>query len=194
MGAAPFQTFEITLGQYWGAMWNSDRGDHYISFQAPGDAAPFLPLGGLAYNGTSWPAPDMLRPLLYMPSPDVPDSLAHPVDYTWILDDAGSGNEYDINYWWPVAPPNYVAMGVVFRPGDTPVLTDYWCVHERYVVQTTAHEYWSDSGQGWRHHNGDLLIADMPNPAPPNAVHPQTLLSAEAMGNGMGVPYVLSWS
>jgi hypothetical protein len=193
MSDAPFQTQAVTrpFSGYWSLQWWTETGSaaQPIQFFIAGEANPLAPLGDLAFvMADAFPTP-----LLYMPSDAVPDALAHPVDYVWILDDRGSGNSNDISYWWPVAPPNYVALGLVWSHGVKPLVDGYWCVHKRFVTQTTASQVWSDAGQGWNHHNGDLLTPEMPAQPPANVIVPQTFLSAEAMGNGMGAPYVLCW-
>ena len=177
----------------WDVIWNSMNGkgtpimfqNYNYDYPAGG---PYLPLGDTAIVFGP------LQTLLFAPGPAAPKSLAHPVDFTWILDDAGSGNPSNINYWWPVAPPNYVAMGLCFSNQEKPPVSNYWCVHERHCVAAGMAEFWSDQGSGWSHHNGDLSIPTMPTTVPPNGLLPNTLLSTEAMGKGMGAPYVLSWT
>jgi hypothetical protein len=183
--------FQMQQGGNWSTIWETDQGQpiQFQKYWGPGVSQSFLPLGDAAFTDSH------SSPWLYAPGPAAPNALAHPIDFTWILDDAGSGNPQSIDYWWPIAPSGYVAMGVCFAPKDVkPDPGSYWCVHQRHCVPAPEAAFWNDQGQGWKHHNGNLLVPTMPTPAPPNGFLTHTLLSAEAMENGMGAPYVLSWT
>jgi hypothetical protein len=124
----------------------------------------------------------------FAPDPSCPWSLAHPVDFAWVIDDAGSDAEQAISYWWPLAPSGYVALGLCFN-NDKPNPQNYWCVHEVFTAPTQTKQYWSDAGAGW-HHNGDLFVP-IGTDAHPDAYVPTVLLSGEGMENGMGAPMVI---
>lgn len=127
----------------------------------------------------------------FAPDPSCPWSLARPVDFTWILNDAGSGNSQDVAYWWPVAPPDYVALGLCFTPGPKPEAQDYWCVHKNFCVPSQKVQAWSDADQGWKHHNGDVFwIAARGDD--PNSIRQSAFLSAQALDNGIGAPMAMS--
>jgi hypothetical protein len=190
MSDAPFLS-QPSNWSHWNNIWTSERGENPIAFFTrfqEGAGQNFRPLGDTAQFGTTLSAP-----LVYALPPGS-DALAHPTDFIWILDDAGSGNPDNISYWWPVAPPGYVALGLCFSQGAKPVTVGYWCVHERYCLETDWVSVWSDEGQGWKHHDGSLASAFAPAPAPANMILPNTLLSLEAMGNGTGASYLLSWT
>ena len=178
----------------WGfqAIWQSIAGDWPVEFfqYTPYNATDdFAVLGDYIAVGTDWPPKNPGDfAWSYLPDPSCPWSLAHPVDFTWLLDDAGSGIAMDVNYWWPVAPPNYWALGVCFTPNDKPNPQNYWCVHNDFVFPTSQSVlFWSDSGQGWQH-DGNLnsIASDIPG-----SIIPTTLLSAQGMAEGMGVPAVI---
>lgn len=69
----------------------------------------------------------------------VSGALAHPVDFTMIWADSGSGADRDGSFWRPVPPPGYVSLGDVAQTGySKPVLTDFYCVHNSLVVEGKA--------------------------------------------------------
>ena len=171
-------------------IWTARRGT-WIQFQR------FRPVG--ADTGVLGDVVNILHMMTlaatFTRSPDHPDALARPVDFEWILDDAGSGNDDDIDYWWPVPPRDYVTLGVAFS-NDKPSTDHYWCVHKDYCSESfNAQPVWGDQDQGWKHHNGNLLIPReaLGSPAPPNQRVPQTFLSEEGMGKGYGKAMVLTW-
>jgi hypothetical protein len=106
-----------------------------------------------------------------------PAALAPPTGFAWLLDDKGSGNFQNLNYWLPIAPDGYRAMGVCFTNGDVPDVSSYWCVAERYCVPCEQSSYWSDSGQGFAHHDGSLARPSLPQAAPGVTV-PTTFISS----------------
>lgn len=181
--------------------WNSQRGDTQISFySASGETSgDFLPLGDVVtvYNSAAGRAPVML--VAAMPGKTADDGrplLQHPTEFEWILDDKHSGNPNSVAYFWPIAPDGYEALGVCFGfNGATPDINAYWCVHKQLLQSVPTQDYWSDSGQNWESHNGDLTVADLFTQAPPDLVNqlllaPTTLLSAEKGGN-LGLALVL---
>lgn len=171
-------------------IWNSQRGDTPITFfQSIGNGgsngiANFLPLGDYAIVGASldsgaFPvAPG--EQLLFAPSGDS-KVLAHPVGFSWILDDAGSDNSRNISYYAINPPENYVAMGVACTGGPAPSTNNYWCVRADLARAVGARGVWSDSGQRWRHHNGNIAIpvANVAVAEPSMLYAPQTFLSEE---------------
>lgn len=170
-------------------LWNSERGDTAITFvQSTGAQGPFLPLGDTAMPGFSsggTPAGVML----FAPSAAHPDALAHPTGFQWILDDAGSGNSRDIDYFRMNAPAGYSAVGICFNDsGNSPDPNNYWCVKNEYVQAITRRSVWSDDGQHWKHHNGNLNAPAF-GAAPPTLfpdqmmLLPPTFLSDEDAGS-----------
>lgn len=171
-------------------IWNSQRGDTGITFfQSNGSGGSngvgnFLPLGDYAVPGPSWDPGSMpVAPgtqVLFAPTTDT-SVLAHPVGFNWILDDAGSGNSRDISYYTIVPPANYVALGVACTNGPAPDPNAYWCVRSDLARAVGARHVWSDSGQRWRHHNGDIAIpvANLVVAEPSMLYAPQTFLSYE---------------
>jgi hypothetical protein len=187
---APFLISQEGMG--YKGFWDSETGEQYCGFSQCVPWQPGYKVFGDFANTSGNPRPNMS--MTFAANPDCPWALASPTGFTWILDDAGSGNPNDVSYWWPTAPADYVALGLCFSSGDQPDPATYWCIHKSFVVETTSSLFWSDAGQGWSHHDGNLVIPDMPAAPPPNALIPCITLSTEAMRNGMGAPYVLSWS
>jgi hypothetical protein len=170
-------------------VWNSERGDTPITFyQSNGANAPFLPLGDVAVIGNQLSAgtPPPGTQILFAPSGD-PTVLAHPVGFTWILDDHGSGNDRDIDYFTMNPPAGYVAVGIAFNgSGDAPNPNNYWCVRSDLVRAVGGNLVWTDSGQHWTSHNGNLWapVAGLSVPEPSMLFAPPTLLSEEASNHG----------
>lgn len=176
----------------WKLVWASDKGDRIGFFSyLKTDDSEFRVVGDTVIVG-EWTMTDGRDQIAtYAPDPSCPWSLAHPVEFNRILDDAGSGNRFDITYWWPVAPADYIPLGLCFTNGEKPDPNCYWCVHKNFCIPTGQEEWWSDRHQSWKHHDGNLVrpTADMRYP---DAIVPTTFLSVEAMRNGMGVPMMIS--
>ena len=176
-------------------VWNSERGDQPITFfqsNATGganDLGPFLPLGDFAMPNfsTTMAAPPGYQ-ILFAPSKDK-SVLAPPVDFEWVLDDAGSGNSHNISYYKIISPAGYVSLGMACTPGPKPDASRYWCVRSDLVRAVGGRVIWTDSGQRWTHHNG-TISAPVPNiamPEPQMLLAPQTFLSAEAWSPAFAV-------
>ncbi|MBV8688449.1 hypothetical protein [Bradyrhizobium sp.] len=121
---------------------------------------------------------------LIAPLPGQEDLLAHPTDFVWILDDHGSGNPSSIAYYWPIAPQGFVALGVAMGNTDAPPIAEnYWCLAQSLCQPTGSLEYWSDRGQHWTSHNGDLSIPFSQTPLQPGQWLPTTVLSDEYAGD-----------
>lgn len=165
-------------------LWNSETGDTAITFyQSNGSNGPFLPLGDIAVIGQSLAAGTQPpgTQILFAPSDD-PTVLAHPTSFSWILNDHGSGNDREINYFTMGPPPGYVALGIAFNgTGDQPNRNNYWCVRSDLVRAVGANGVWSDAGQGWSSHDGSLSapVASLAMPEPSMLFAPPTLLSNE---------------
>jgi hypothetical protein len=155
---APFNPF---LMKFAGAsdfnmIWASEHGDYPIWFYQYGGGRTdqFLPLGDYAITQD---VPFGHTPIMLLGvQADYPDALAHPTDFTWILNDHGSGNAADVNYWWPVAPDGYSAVGICVSGGAKPNVNDYWCVANDYLQDAAVQNFWSDAGQHWKSWNGNL--------------------------------------
>ncbi|MBV8369797.1 MAG: Vps62-related protein [Candidatus Eremiobacteraeota bacterium] len=180
---APFMVKGASSSQF-NHIWISDRGDTAVDFyQFNGQSSNgFLPLGDVAIvNRGNF---DDQGYLLFAPSTDAPDALAHPTDFTWVLNDHGSGNDNDVTYWRMTPPAGYAAVGLAFSNDDKPDVNNYWCVKLGYLRTVDHVTYWNDSGSHWSH-NGDMAIAAYNGPASPDEILllPQTLMSFEDIGN-----------
>ncbi len=78
------------------------------------------------------------------------DALAAPVDFRKRWDDSGSGASWDVAYWEPVCPSNYVALGhIAVRDHDSkPSISNVSCVKYDYVVTGSWQWVWDDSSTG----------------------------------------------
>jgi Insecticidal Crystal Toxin, P42 len=183
-------TLKCVNGAFWN-IWNSQRGDTPITFFQSNPAAggsngigAFLPLGDYATPGASYDLATVPNApgnqILFAPTSDA-TVVAHPAGFSWILDDAGSDNSRNISYYTIVPPPGYVALGVACTGGGAPNPDAYWCVRSDFARAVAAREIWSDNGQRWRHHNGNISapIANLAMPEPSMLFAPQTFLSAE---------------
>lgn len=162
----------------------------FYQFQGAAPSGGWLPLGDIV----GVPAGNLPPGVLFFAPGSDPAAFANPIGFTWLLDDAGSGDDQDVVYWGPVAPAGYVAVGICFtNSGDVlPNAANYWCIKQEYVLEVSSTTVWNDSGAGWDN-NGDLLAPcfteSPPEIAPPGGILilPPTLLSAQA-GN---TPYAL---
>jgi hypothetical protein len=184
----PFWTGYLGWEHYTGlwATQDHDFGADPIAFYSYSNPDPaknnYYPAGDVIaiYASMYSPFPHATTTMLLTPGDD-PDSLRHPVDFQWLLDDHGSGNTNNIHYWWPVAPPGYIALGVCFSRGEKPRLQGYWCVKECYAVACPTLPAWNDKGQRWRSHNGSLWAPYLESPGADQFV-PNVYLSEEASG------------
>jgi hypothetical protein len=155
----------------------------FYQFQGTAPSGGWLPLGDMV----GVPAGNLAPGVLFFAPGSDPAAFAHPIGFTWLLDDAGSGDDRDMVYWAPVPPAGYIAVGICFtNSGDTlPNPANYWCVKQSYVLQVSSQTVWNDSGAHW-HHDGNLnrpcFTASAPEIAPPGGILilPPTLLCAEA--------------
>lgn len=173
--------------------WSSQRGDTPIRFYRYNgdDVDNFRPLGDFAVvaNKTIAETPVML----IAPVQGHEDAVAHPTGFEWILDldDKGSGNQDDLTYFWPQAPDGYQALGLcVGVNGQAPVPGDYWCIRNDYLQSIPTEELWTDAGQGWTGHNGDLSTPSLANVLPGRdlMLAPTTILSDQYRENHRGNP------
>jgi hypothetical protein len=152
----------------------------------------FLPLGDTAVlNGAPFTGVPVL---LFKAMPGDEIALANPTGFTWILDDAGSGNPNDIDYWWPIAPDGYSACGIALSgSGNPPDPNNYWCVSNGFLQATATADFWSDAGAGFKHHDGSLSIpvidTAQQTPGKQFLLAPTTLLSND--GGGANFSFVL---
>jgi hypothetical protein len=116
--------------------------------------------------------------------------LVQPASFDWVLDDAGSGNPNSINYFWPTPPAGYQGVGICFAPwgggdGQLPPATS-WCVAGTSLEPGLTTSFWSDAGQGWAHHSGDLSAVSLTDTPPGDKIRiaPRTYLSNEAVASG----------
>ncbi len=169
-------------------IWSSQKGDtaiDFFQFQPPADKR-FLPLGDLAI--THRRAVDAEGAFLI--GSDQAGVLAHPTGFTFILDDHGSRHSRMLNYWWPIAPAGYTALGLCFNSGSrTPPNPDnYWCVKTDHLrTAPVLNTFWSDRNTNWEE-NGSLrtpgLAADMRPITDQVLIIPTTVLSAQGGQQG----------
>ena len=191
-------SLKCVTGAFWN-IWNSQRGDTPITFFQSNPAAggsngvgAFLPFGDYATPGASYdPGAVPNAPgaqILFAPATD-PTVVANPVGFSWILDDAGSNNSRNISYYTIVPPPGYVALGVACTGGPSPNPAAYWCVRSDLARAVGARGMWSDSGQRWRHHSGDISapVANLAMAEPSMLFAPQTFLSVEGHNPAYGL-------
>jgi hypothetical protein len=140
-------TFAYTYEYRW-----CDRGsggDHDGSYYHPVTTDDFQALGSLGFSGYYNPN-NILGVMVVKAKQGSEDALAHPVDYTLIYNDAGSGANDDGSFWTPVPPEGYKAMGVVAQRGwGKPSLDDVVCVREDLTIPGSSGAYvWHDVGTG----------------------------------------------
>lgn len=100
-------------------------------------------------------------------------AFAHPVGFTQIWNDAGSGANLDGSFWSPIPPPGYVSLGSVAQFGYAmPPVTSFVCVRSDLVVQgVVGNQIYNDSGSGA---NADFSAWDIV--APPGAIDVGTFI------------------
>ena len=163
-------------------------------YQFTGSTGPWLPLGDVI----GVPADNFAIPgggvLCFAPDGD-PAALAHPVGFRGVVGDQGSGNPNDVEYWWPVAPAGYTALGLCFNNSyDTPPdPANYWCVKTQYLQTVSNSVVWNDQGAGWDGDGTLFVPAFSATPeTPPQGnvlILPPTLLSGSDLGNEL--PFAL---
>ncbi|HEY0011414.1 MAG TPA: hypothetical protein VGB79_01015 [Allosphingosinicella sp.] len=192
---APFSPLLIALaapGDF-SLLWvgGGDTGIGFFGFNGSRTDG-FLPLGdAAAVNGADFPSVPVL---LFQQMPGNESALAHPTGFSWILDDAGSGNPNDIDYWWPIAPDGYSACGIALSgSANPPDPNNYWCVNNSLLQSAATAPFWNDAGAGWKHHDGSLSVPVLNTgqqiPGTQFLLAPTTLLSNE--GNGANFSFVL---
>ena len=96
-----------------------------------------------------------------------------PDEWHLVWNDRGSGNSHDYSCWMPIAPPNYVALGVFCRfgvysqnPPDKNETKGFVVMHESFVdkidATVTLDNVWSDAGSGADH---SLSLGRLPHDA-----------------------------
>jgi len=118
------------------------------SFGHPVPPDGFFALGSLAQRG--YADPSGKEGVMVVQAKEGSDAIAHPVDYTKIWDDSGSGADDDGSIWRPVPPDGYVAMGLVAQRGyGKPSLQDVVCIREDLTYEAEAGgTIWVDIGSG----------------------------------------------
>ena len=185
---APFNPFLMKFANAtdFNDIWNADRGPYVEFWQYNGQRTDgFLPLGDIALvGGVSGPIAQ--TPIMLLaPNAENGGALAHPLSFTFILNDHGSGNDADVAYWWPVAPPGYQAVGLCVTNGAVPNPSNYWCVADAYLQSAGVSPYWNDSGSHWQA-NGSLSRPSLTDtPASGSMLlTPTTILSNQQMDGG----------
>ncbi len=77
-------------------------------------------------------------------------ALARPIDYELIWKDKGSGADMDGAFWKPIAPNNYVALGLVVTGNyNKPSVNEVMCVRQDLVQRgKPGDQVWIDKGTG----------------------------------------------
>jgi hypothetical protein len=146
-------------------VWQNRIGTTPIAFMRINADGNFKPLGDYAIVGSPMTASrvENFASYLFSAVAGREDALMPPVSATWILDDNGSGNPANMDYWTLNPPDGYVALGIaITNSGTPPDLNNYWCVKSEYTVPlpgSCVQTYWSDKGQNWHHSNGNLDTA-----------------------------------
>jgi hypothetical protein len=188
----PFDAFVVPTAGNFVDIGDTGANTSVSFYQYQGTApGPWLPLGDIvAVGGSPLPAGIMV----FAPGSD-PQAFANPTGFVQILVGM-TGALQPLFYWRPVPPADYVAVGICFSTGDTPLVGNYWCVSEKYVQQVSAATAWSDAGAGWNA-NGDVLAPVFTPTAPELApegsilILPPTFLSAQDADGGNELPYAL---
>jgi hypothetical protein len=77
------------------------------------------------------------------------EDIAHPVGYTRIWSDAGSGADQDGVVWRPTAPIGFTCLGDVMTNGPQPETDFVACVRNEHVENwSTVYKVWDDEGSG----------------------------------------------
>jgi hypothetical protein len=140
----------ITFADIYEYRWNDigSGGKYDGSYYHPLPPDSFYALGSLGFRG--YYNPNGILGVMAVKAKEGSDALQHPVDYTWVYHDAGSGADDDGSFWTPVAPDGYKAMGLVAQRGwGKPALTDVVCVREDLTVPGAAGDFiWNDDDTG----------------------------------------------
>lgn len=91
--------------------------------------------------------------------------LKAPVDYELRWESRGAGGKSDGSFWEPIAPPGYVAIGMVGNTGfSKPLLdTNYRCVREDLCEQRPyGARIWYDKGTSARMDGALFSLPDFP--------------------------------
>ena len=83
--------------------------------------------------------------------------LQHPTGFVHQTDDQGSSNDRSLNYWTPVPPDGFAAVGLCFNNSHDkqPDPNNYYCVSLDKLVKVQSGEFWSDAGSHFDD-NGDV--------------------------------------
>jgi hypothetical protein len=150
----------ITFVDQYEYRWN-DRGsggDYDGSYYHPLPPDNFYALGSLGFSG--YYNPNGILGVMVVRAKEGSDALAHPLDYTWVYHDVGSGADDDGSFWTPVPPDGYKAMGLVAQRGwSKPAVTDVVCVREDLTVPGAPGAFiWIDQGTGADYYFGSWYI------------------------------------
>lgn len=94
---------------------------------------------------------------------DGDEAIKHPVDYTLVYKDSGSGANMDGSFWKPVPPDGYVAMGILCVSGyDKPKKSSVVCIRKDLVLPAVVGSLiWNDAGTG-ANMDGGFWNIDLP--------------------------------
>lgn len=179
-------------------IWNSGGGETPITFYSySGGHGDYRALGDIVTLGSGEPNSHRKAPggqLLFAPSSRA-DALRQPTGADRIFDDSGSRNTRDLKAWRLNAPAGYSALGIVFTNGSAPILENYWCVKNEYLINVSPRAFWSDRDQSWRNYNGSLNVPAFGDgvAAPEGKMFliPPTFLSEQDRGNQQALAMVM---
>lgn len=78
------------------------------------------------------------------------DALKKPTGYDEVWNDSGSGGDYDVKFWQPIAPSGYTCLGhvAVGSYSQTPDRDWIRCVKTDYLKAGSYTKVWDDTGSG----------------------------------------------
>ncbi|WP_034159551.1 hypothetical protein [Sphingomonas sp. ERG5] len=174
-----------------GQIWSSEKGDYPISFlfdEYGLDDGGFHSLGGAVLTQATETTASRWS-IYAKPHAGAQTGLVQPASFDWVLDDAGSGNPNSVDYFWPTPPAGCQGVGICFAPGAGPdgfTPPTSWCVASTSLEPGLTTPFWSDAGQGWSHHSGNLSAVSLTDTPPGDKIRiaPRTYLSDEAVASG----------
>jgi hypothetical protein len=133
---------------HWRYSDSGTGGDHDLSIWRPNAVEGYHSLGDMAVAGYTSPGGYLVK--------DDGDLLSAPTDYVWKWNDSGSGGNYDVSLWHPVAPAGYKCLGTITGNGYAKPSTDQMrCIKSEYVLHGKGTWTWNDGGTG---SNNDATI------------------------------------
>lgn len=81
------------------------------------------------------------------------EDIAHPIGYTWVWDDRGSGADRSVTIWRPTAPIGFTCLGDIAKNsgdwGKKPPTDIVACVRNEHIENwSNVYKVWDDDGSG----------------------------------------------